>query len=155
AEGSLAPNTKVRFWPRTPATGPPALAWGTAFRTVRRMVSVSESAGVPLSVTRTVIRKDPGPSAGFQVKGPVLGLRAARAGAPGARLKVSRSPASGSVAVAVKRSRLPSKIDRLPMAPSTGGRLVESTVTVIVSAALRAGEPLSVTCTVRVKVPGV
>src|SRR5262245_33838019 len=66
--------------------------------TVTVRVSKSLSAGEPLSVTRTVIEKTPGPwdSVGVQVKTPLLELIAAPDGAPGSSEKVRAWPESGS-----------------------------------------------------------
>ena len=58
------------------------------------------------------------------------------------------------MAVAVNVKRLPSLTVRLPIAASTGATLTSFTVIVIVSESLSAGEPLSVTRTVTLKLPG-
>ena len=61
---------------------------------------------------------------------------------------------SPSLAVAVNDSNAPSFTTRLPMAPSAGALFDSFTEIVIVSAALKAGEPLSVTRTVTLYEPG-
>ena len=61
---------------------------------------------------------------------------------------------SASVAVAVNVSRLPSLTVLFPIAASTGATLTSLTVMLIVSESLSAGEPLSVTRTVTLYVPG-
>src|SRR6185503_18981804 len=97
--------------------------------------------------TRIVIRLVAGPwgSAGTQKNVPVLGLIEAPTGAPGSRLKLNCCPPFGSVALAVKASRVPSVTDLLPIGASTGGRFDSSTTILIVSKSPREGVPLSVT----------
>src|SRR5205823_4588847 len=114
-------------------------------------------AGEPSSVTRTVRVKVFGPwaSVGVQVNMPVTGSIPAPAGAPGSRLKVNAlAGRSGSGAAAVKESSVCSSTALSAMAASVGARFISATVTVIVSVALRAGVPLSVTRTVTANVPG-
>ncbi len=92
---------------------------------------------------------------GVHENAPVLGSIDAPAGAPASRLKVKLfAGRSGSLAVAVKVSAVPSSTVLSPMAARTGDALTSFTVTVIVSESLNAGEPLSVTRTVIVNEPG-
>src|SRR5438046_9283444 len=93
--------------------------------TVMVMVSSSKRLGEPLSVTRTVTVKLPGPwaSVGVQVKTTVVGWMLAPAGAP-LRLKVRvLAGRSGSVAVAGKLSMVSSSTVGSAMDASSGGRL--------------------------------
>ena len=87
--------------------------------TVIVIASKSSSAGVPLSVTRTVAAKLP-VAEGVQLKAPVEPLIAAPAGAPASSEKASVWPASASVAVAVKATSTPTVPDLFPIASSTG-----------------------------------
>src|SRR5262245_1815950 len=84
-------------------TPPTTGARFTSF-TWMEIVVVSASGGVPLSVTRTVAVKSPGPcdSVGVQVKTPVPGSIAAPAGAPASSENVNDwAGRSASLAVAV------------------------------------------------------
>ena len=92
--------------------------------TVTVIVSKSLRVGLPLSVTRTVMGKLPGPcaSVGVHANAPVAPLIVAPAGAPASRVKVIALP-SGSFAVAVNVSARSSLTVRSPIASSTGARL--------------------------------
>src|SRR5437867_4492279 len=125
-----------------------AASTGATFTSLTTTVNVfaSLNAGEPLSVTRTVTALVLGPcaSVGVQVNTPLVALMLAPAGAPGSRLKV-KVLASASVAVAVNVRSVPSTRVLSPIGESTGAVLTSFTTIMIVSAALRAGEPLSVT----------
>ncbi len=70
-------------------------------------------------------------------------------GAPASRLNVRLfTGRSGSLAVAVNESVVPSFTVWSPMTARTGAALTSATVTVIVSESLKAGVPLSVIRTV-------
>ena len=92
--------------------------------TVMVMPCVALRLGAPLSVTRMVTGKMPGPcaSTGVQVNKPFVALMASPAGAPGSRAK-ARVCAGRlvSVATALKLRRLPSSICLSPIAANTGG----------------------------------
>src|SRR5689334_14088661 len=107
--------------------------------TITTNVFASLMGGEPLSVTRTVILLVAGPwdSDGIQVKTPPLALTAAPAGAPASRLNVSvLDGRSGSVAVTVNESNVPSFTVRFVIAPSTGAEFVSLTVTIKVFVSL-------------------
>jgi len=96
--------------------------------TVTVIASSSDSAGVPLSVTRTVKVYVPGPSVsvGVQLKAPSA-LIEAPAGSP-TRLKVSvLAGRSGSLAVAVKVNAVSSSTVLLPIAFNVGALLTSLT----------------------------
>src|SRR5258708_16892188 len=93
--------------------------------TVMVIVFSSKRLGEPLSVTRTVTGKLPGPwaSVGVQVKAPVAGSMLAPAGAP-LRLKVRvLAGRSGSVAVAGERRGGSLSHDRMAKGRTTGAQL--------------------------------
>ncbi len=122
--------------------------------TVIVMVSRSVSQGDPLSVTVKLSVYVPGPcvAAGVQRNRPLCAFRVAPAGnsvvAPSSLVALKRSVlagTSGSLAVAVNDSSLPSKISLFPIAFSTGGRLTSYTVMLIVSESVSCGSPLSAT----------
>src|SRR5439155_4448326 len=96
-------------------------AWFTSF-TVTVNVSKSLWGGLPLSVTRTVIGRLPGPCAsdGVQLNAPVDAPMVVPAGAPASSEKVRTSPAFGSVAVAVKARSTSSFTVVFPIAAKTG-----------------------------------
>src|SRR5262249_7086231 len=111
----------------------------------------SLNAGEPLSVTRTMTLFVLGPwaSLGVQLNTPVVALIVMPAGAPGSRLNVKVfAGTSGSVAVAVNDSVLPSLIVWLTIAASEGAEFTSLTTTLKVFVSLSGGEPLSVTRTV-------
>src|SRR4051794_2296668 len=92
------------YWIAWLAVGLSVGAWLTSL-TVTVKDRAADSAGVPLSVTRTVIGYEPGPcaSVGVQEKAPVVALMLAPAGAPASRLYVSvLAGRSASWPVAVK-----------------------------------------------------
>src|SRR5439155_1624345 len=106
-------------------------AWFTSF-TVTVNVSKSLWGGLPLSVTRTVIGRLPGPCAfdGVQLKAPVAALIVAPGGAPPSSEKASVfAGMSASVAVAVKVVGVPITPLLFPIGVSTGGELNSFTVT--------------------------
>src|SRR5213596_2213144 len=122
--------------------------------TVKLLVALS--AGVPLSVTLTVIVFVLGPwvSVGVQVSTPVVGLRAMPDG-PLTSAKVNvLAGRSVSLAVIVTTSALSSLIVWLPGTVSVGTLFTSFTTTVKLLVALSAGVPLSVTLTVIVFVAG-
>src|SRR5204863_5445736 len=130
-------------------------AWFTSF-TVTVNVSKSLWGGLPLSVTRTVIGRLPGPCAsdGVQLNAPVDAPMVAPAGAPASSEKLRMSPAFGSVAVAVKVRSASSFTVLFPIADRTGAWPAPSAGTiVIVSKSLSGGVPLSVTRIVTGTVP--
>src|SRR2546428_72025 len=105
-------------------------------------------AGLPLSVTRTVTGNVP-LEEGVQLNAPDEAPIVAPAGAPASSEKVSvLAGISESVAVAVKVTGEPNVPGFGPSGGSNGAEVTSFTVTVIVSAALIAGLPLSVTRTV-------
>src|SRR3990172_9126717 len=154
---SVAVAVNVTGLPAVPDLLPIGASTGATFTsfTVTWIVSVSNSGGVPLSVTRTVIGNEPGPcaSVGVQVNAPPVVI-GAPAGAPASSEKVRVWPASGSVAVAVKLRSEPSLTVLFPIEASTGGLLAWALIgIVIVSVSFSGGVPLSVTMTVTGKEP--
>src|SRR5580765_6012920 len=138
---------------------PIAASTGAEFTSLTVMVMVSEAlaAGEPLSVTRMVTRFVLGPwvSLGVHAKTPEAGLIVVPAGAPASRLKVRVCTGrSESVARARKVKRAASLTVLLPMGERTGALFTSLTVMITAWAALRAGEPLSVTRTVTLLVFG-
>src|SRR5262245_29615943 len=85
-DASLAVSVKVTVSPRVAEAGPLTPAVGATLSTVTVKVRMSLNPVVPLSVTRTVMVNEPGPSAGVHVNAPVAGSMLALAGAPGSRL---------------------------------------------------------------------
>src|SRR5258706_2274353 len=125
--------------------------------TVTVKVCVALREGEPLSVTMTPIRLvvPPCVSDGVQPNTPLVELTEAPAGAPESRLNVSDCAGiSGSLAVLVKVSSTPSVTVLLLMGERMGALFTSFTTIEIVSKALRAGEPLSVTRIVTLFVPG-
>src|SRR5439155_715131 len=113
-------------------------------------LSVSLDCGVPLSVTRTVIRFVLGPwaSVGVQLSTPLLGSRFTPAGAD-TRLKVNvLAGRSASLAVFVTMSVLSSVTVWSVGTFSTGALFASVTTTVKLLVSLEGGAPLSVTFTV-------
>src|SRR6266853_5138608 len=148
---SVTPGQAAALFPIGANTG----AEFTSF-TVIVIDSKSVAGHAPLSVTRTVIVKLPGPcaSAGVQAKTPDVPLIPAPIGAPGSSENVRTAPASGSVAVAVKLRSDPSLTVLFPIVARTGGGFPAAlTAIVIPSKSLRGGTPLSVTRIVTGKVP--
>src|SRR5690349_16139423 len=95
----------------------------TSFTTMVKFFA-SLNGGEPLSVTRTVIVFVPGPcaSVGVQEKIAAAASNVALAGAPASRLYVSVfAGTSGSVAVFVKVSVVPSLIVKFGIGDRTGG----------------------------------
>src|SRR5204863_174172 len=125
--------------------------------TVTVNVSTALSAGLPLSVTRTVIGVLAGPcaSVGVQLKAPVEAPIVAPAGAPASSEKVSVfAGTSESVAEAVKVTGVPTVPVLFPIVASTGAEFTSFTVIVIAAEPLSTGDPLSVATMVTGYVPG-
>jgi len=124
--------------------------------TVIEIVRLSERAGEPSSVTRTVTGKVPvWARVGVQENAPVPGLMEAPLGAPASKLKLRVwAGMSTSVAVAVKVNSVVAVTVRLAREPRDGA-LLGGGVTVIEMVWLSesVGDPLSVTRTVTEKVP--
>src|SRR5688572_348753 len=78
----------------------------------------------------------------------------ASGGAPSNENRKPFAGRSGSVAVTVNDSSVPSLTVRSPTALNTGGTLTSLTLTVIVSRCSNTGEPSSVTTTSKVYEPG-
>src|SRR5262245_37810611 len=122
--------------------------------TVKLLVSLK--GGAPLSVTRTLIAFVLGAcvSVGAQVNTPVTGLMAAPAGGF-SRLNVSTSVGpSGSVAVTFTVNIVPSFTVWFWIAASAGARFTDPTTAMKLCVALRGGDPLSMTRTAMVFMPG-
>ena len=138
--GSVAVAVKVSVLCSTTLWVPMVARTGASFVLVTVMVTVSlsESAGTPLSVTTT--SKVCTPTSAFvvgQEKDPVRGSMTAPEGAP-VREKVSRfAGSSESLATAVKLTVVRSATVWSPIGASTGGWLTSLTVTVMVSVSNR------------------
>src|SRR6185295_15267262 len=118
---------------------------GTEF-TVIVITSKSFSAGLPLSVTRTVTGNAP-VAEGVQLKAPVDALIVAPAGAPASSENANVfAGTSESVAVAVNVTAWLTCVVRFPIAANIGAVFTSFTVTWIVSKSV--WDPLSVTRTV-------
>src|SRR6059036_4133378 len=148
---SVAVTVKARFASSAVVLFPGFVTTGAEFTSFTVTWIVSKSVWDPLSVTRTVIGKTPGPcaSVGVQENAPAAVI-AAPAGAPASSENVYGGVPP--VAVAVKVKATSSFTVLFPITASTGCG-IEFTVIVIASKALSAGLPLSVTRTVTGNVP--
>ncbi len=106
APGSDAASPSVNTAPASTLPAPLSASAGATLSTDTSTDSSEYTAGLPLSVTRTVMGTTTAPSAGVQLKRPVVASIVAPAGGP-TRLYVSPSP-SGSEALKSISSRLPS-----------------------------------------------
>jgi len=112
--------------------------------TAIEITSKSSSAGLPLSVTRTVTGNVPD-AEGVQLKAPVEELIVAPDGAPASSENANVfAGLSVSVAVAVKVTGAPTLPVWFPIAASTGAEFTSVTVIVIAALPLIIGDPLSV-----------
>src|SRR6185295_6876328 len=116
--------------------------------TVIVIASRSSSAGLPLSVTRTVTGNVP-VAEGVQLKAPVDALIVAPAGAPASSENANVfAGISPSVAVAVKATATPIVVALSPIAARTGASFTSLTVMVNDAVRLKEPAPLSVARTV-------
>ena len=136
ASGSLAVAVKASSEPVSAVLSPTGSSTGAelAALTVTSIVSQSESS--PSETHTSKVAVPIWVVLGVQVKAPPAVIEAPAGTAPevpGARVKVSVSPASGSLAVAVKASSEPVSAVLSPTGSSTGAELAALTVTSIVS----------------------
>src|SRR5439155_1767456 len=153
---SVAVTVKARFASSFVVLLPGFVTTGAEFTsfTVTVIVSKSLSAGLPLSVTRTVPGNVP-LDEGVQLKAPDEAPIVAPEGAPASSEKVSvLAGTSESVAVAVKVTGEPTVPDFGPIVASTGAEFTSFTVMVKDAELARSGQPLSVAVTVTGYDPG-
>ena len=135
ASGSLAVAVKASSLPAVAFLLPIGFRVGGVLAAATVTVIVSQSEAAPSETHTSKVCEPTWAPLGVQLKAPRddRGARGHRPEVPLASEKVSVSPASGSLAVAVKASSLPAVAFLLPIGFRVGGVLAAATVTVIVS----------------------
>ncbi len=122
ASGSLAVAVKASSLPAVAFLSPIGSSVGAVLAAATVTVIVSQSEAAPSETHTSKVWAPTWAPLGVQLKAPALGDRGARGHRRGAVAseKVSVSPASGSLAVAVKASSLPAVAFLSPIGSSVG-----------------------------------
>ena len=153
ASGSLAVAVKASSVPAVAVLSPTGSSTGAELAAVTVTSIVSQSERSPSETHTSKVAVPIWVVLGVQVKAPPAVIEAPAGTAPevpAASVKVSVSPASGSLAVAVKASSVPAAAVLSPTGSRTGAELAAVTVTSIVSQSERSP---SETHTSKVAVP--